>query len=110
MAGVRKQCPNCQVTLTRFQWSKLWFMSSVLSGRLIQPCAECGTLLRLSSMTLLTSLGAMGLLVTAVGLFMSYTPWLLIIALIFTLIILTGVMGTRVETAPSSSAAPSVLE
>jgi hypothetical protein len=86
-------------------------MSSVLSGRLIQPCGECGTLLRLSSMTLLTSLGAMGLLVTAVGLFVSYTPWLLIIALIFTLIILTGVMGTRVEAAPPpSSSAPSVLE
>jgi hypothetical protein len=53
----------------------------------------------------------MGLLVTAVGLFVSYTPWLLIIALIFTLIILTGVMGTRVEAAPPpSSSAPSVLE
>lgn len=104
MATTKKQCPNCHVTLTRYQWSRLWFMSSVLSGRLIQPCAECGTLLRLSAMTLLSSLGALGLLITAAGLFFWYTPILLVLALIFTLVILVGVMGTRVETAPSMTA------
>lgn len=104
-SSIRKQCPNCRVTLTRFQWSKLWFMSSVMSGRLVQPCGECGTLLRMSSMTLLTSLGALGLILTAIGLFRSYTPLMLVLALIFTLIILAGVMGTRVEAVPGPSAA-----
>lgn len=100
MAAATKQCPACRVTLTRYQWSKLWFMSSLLTGRLIQPCAECGTLLRLSSMTLLSSLGALGLLVSAVGLFTYRSPWLLILALVCTIVMLIGVMGTRIETAP----------
>ena len=99
----RKQCPNCEVTLTRYQWSRLWFMSSLLSGRLIQPCGECGTLLRLSAMTILSSLGVLGLFASAAGLFMTYSPWMLIFALLFTLIILVGVLGTRVETAPGST-------
>jgi hypothetical protein len=60
-------------------------MSSLLSGRLIQPCEECGTELRLSSMTVLASLGAIGLLASALGLFVTYSPWLLICALLSTL-------------------------
>lgn len=100
----RKQCPNCHVTLTRYQWSRLWFMSSLLSGRLIQPCHECGTQLRLSAMTVLASLGAFGLLASAVGLFMTYSPWLLICALLSTLTMLIGVLGTRIEQAPGTSA------
>lgn len=101
---IRKQCPNCRVTLTRYQWSKLWFMSSLLSGRLIQPCEECGTELRLSAMTVLASLGALGLFASAIGLFVTYSPWLLISALLSTLTMLIGVLGTRVEQAPGTSA------
>ena len=104
MSATKKQCPNCHVTVTRYQWSKLWFMSSVLSGRLVQPCEECGTMLRLSAMTLLSSLGALGLLATAVGVYLNYQSWLLVLALMFTLLILFGVMGTRVETAPAPAA------
>jgi CHASE2 domain-containing sensor protein len=75
-------------------------MSSVLSGRLVQPCSECGTLLRLSAMTLVASAGAIGLLITSVSLFLNYSRLLLIVALLLTVVILIGVMGTRVETAP----------
>ena len=106
LTAIRKQCPNCRVTLTRYQFSKLWFMSSLLSGRLIQPCEECGTQLRLSSMTVLASLGGFGLLASAVGLFRTYSPWLLIFALLFTLITLVAVLGTRVEQVSGSSATP----
>lgn len=105
MRTTRKQCPNCHVTLTRYQWSRLWFMSSLLSGRLIQPCQECGTELRLSAMTVLASLGAVGLLASAVGLVLTYSPWVLICALLSTLTMLIGVLGTRVEAASGSSVA-----
>jgi hypothetical protein len=98
----RRQCPSCRVTLTRYQWSRLWFMSSLLSGRLIQPCEECGTELRLSAMTVLAGLGAFGLLTSAVGLAFTPSPWLLIIALLCTLVTLVGVLGTRVERAPQA--------
>jgi hypothetical protein len=100
VATMKKQCPNCKVTLTRFQWSKLWWMSSMLSGRLVQPCAECGTLLRLSSMTLVTVIGAIGLLVTSVALVITKYSMLLIVALVCALVVLIGVMGARVETVP----------
>lgn len=100
MAGTKRQCPKCSITLTRYQWSRLWWMSSVLSGRLVQPCTECGTLLRLSAMTLVASAGAIGLLITSVALFLNYSRLLLIVALLLTIVILVGVMGTRVETAP----------
>lgn len=101
MATTKRQCPNCRVTLTRYEWSRLWWMSSLLSGRLVQPCSECGTKLRLSSMTLLASAGALGLIGTSVAVFLAYTPKLLILALVFALVILFGVLGTRLEVAPS---------
>src|SRR6476661_571348 len=97
MAKVRKQCPNCKVTLTQFKWSKLWWMSSVLSGRLVQPCAECGALLRLSAMMLVMALSALGLLVTSVALFVTKYPMLLIGALVCAVMILVGALGTKVE-------------
>src|SRR4051812_28470521 len=98
MAGTRKECPNCKITLTQFRWSKLWWMSSVLSGRLVQPCAECGTLLRLSSMTLVTGIASLGLGITSVALVVTKYPVLLIVALLCTVLILVGVLGTRIET------------
>jgi hypothetical protein len=98
MDTTKKQCPNCKVTLTRFQWSRLWWMSSGLSGRLVQPCTECGTLLRLSSSTLVAGLASVGLLVTSVSLIVTMYPMLLIVALVFALILLVGVLGTRIET------------
>jgi hypothetical protein len=97
MARVRKQCPNCKVTLTQFKWSKLWWMSSMLSGRLVQPCAECGTLLRLSSMTLATALASFGLVVTSVALIVTRYPMFLIVALACAVLTLVGALGTRVE-------------
>lgn len=98
--ATKRQCPNCSVTLTKYQWSRLWWMSSVLSGRLVQPCSECGTKLRLSSMTLVTSAGALGLIGTSAALFFYSSSILLIPALVFALVILFGVLGTRLEVAP----------
>lgn len=95
-----RQCPNCNVTLTRYEWSKLWWMSSIMSGRLVQPCKECGALIRLSALTLLTGVGAVGLIVAAVLLFRYQSVWLLVLALGFAITILIGVMGTRLETVP----------
>lgn len=99
-----RTCPNCSVTLTRYEWSKLWWMSSVLSGRLVQPCKECGAMIRLSALTLLTGVGAVGLIVAAFLLFEYQSVWLLVLALGFAITILIGVLGTRLETvAPPAS-------
>lgn len=101
MSTMRK-CPSCSVTLTRYEWSRLWWMSSVLSGRLVQPCKECGVLIRLSALTLLTGVGAVGLIITAGLLFRWQSIWLLLLALGFAVTILIGVLGTRLETVPSA--------
>ena len=100
--AIRKHCPNCNVTLTltKLGSSRLWWMSSVLSGRLVQPCAECGTLLRLSSMTLVTGLSSIGFVVASVGLVVTRYPMLLIIALSCAVLLLIGLLFTRVERAP----------
>lgn len=95
-----RTCPNCSVTLTRYEWSKLWWMSSVLSGRLVQPCKECGAMIRLTALTLLTGVGAVGLIVAAFLLFEYQSVWLLVLALGFAITILIGVLGTRLETVP----------
>jgi len=97
MATLKKHCPNCRVTLTQFTWSKFWWMSSVLSGRLVQPCAECGTLLRVSSMMLVTALAVVGLVVTSVALIVTKHPMLLILALVCAVLVLVGLLATRVE-------------
>ena len=99
MAATKRQCPNCKVTLTRPEWSKLWWMSSGLSGRLVQPCSECGALLRLSSSTLVVILAAIGLFTTSTALVVTRYRMLLIVALGCALFLLIGVLGTRVETA-----------
>jgi hypothetical protein len=99
MATTKRQCPNCKVTLSRPEWSKLWWMSSGLSGRLVAPCNECGTLLRLSSSTLVVVLSAIGLLTTSTALVVTHHRMLLIVALACAMFMLIGVLGTRVETA-----------
>ena len=98
----RRQCPECRVTMTRYEWSKLWWMSSVMSGRLVQPCPECGARLRLSAMVLLSTTCALGLLGTAgLYIFNPVTP-LLAIALVLLGLMLFSMMATRIETAPST--------
>ena len=98
--GNRRQCPECRVTLTRYEWSRLWWMSSVMSGRLVQPCSECGARLRLSAMVLLSTTSAIGLIATAVlYVFNPVTP-LLAIALVLLALMLFSMMATRIETAP----------
>jgi hypothetical protein len=99
MAAIRKQCPDCKVTLMQFRWSKLWWMSSMLSGRLVQPCAECGVLLRLSSMTLFTALASVGFAITSVALIVTRHPMLLIAMLVCAVLILVGALGARVGAA-----------
>ena len=96
--AIRKQCPECHVVLTRYQWSRLWWMSSGLSGRLIQPCSMCGAELKLSAMRMLSLFGALALM-AASGVMLAYGPssLLLAAALACTLTMLGGVMGTRVE-------------
>jgi hypothetical protein len=96
----KRECPNCHVTLTRYQWSKLWWMSSVMSGRLVQPCDECGSRLRLSSMTLVSSAASIGLIGVAIAYLMYQNKILLFAALALLLVILVAMMATRVEILP----------
>ncbi len=102
-----RTCPSCSVTLARHDWSKLWWMSWSFTGRLVQPCRECGALIRFSALTLLTGVGAIGLMLTA-ALFVKFqSVWLLVLALVSAVVILVGVLGTRLETvtlAPSAAA------
>lgn len=104
----RRQCPDCRVTLTRYEWSRLWWMSSMMSGRLVQPCTECGAQLRLSSMALLTTISALGLIGTA-ALYLAYRETtLLYSALVLTLLMLIGMLSTRLEKAPTALPAVAV--
>jgi hypothetical protein len=100
--GNRRQCPECRVTLTRYEWSKLWWMSSMMSGRLVQPCPDCGARLRMSAMVLLSTTSAIGLIVTAVAYISNpFTP-LLGIALVLLGLVLFSMMSTRLESAPAT--------
>ncbi|HEX5070078.1 MAG TPA: hypothetical protein VFV78_07665 [Vicinamibacterales bacterium] len=108
-----RECPQCGVKLTRYEWSRLWWMSGLMSGRLVQPCTECGTRLRMSSMTLVSSAASIGLIVTA-GLFFVYRDSseesqyarsvLLFIALALLLVVLVAMLATRIEAAPTATA------
>jgi len=97
----KRECPNCHITLTRYQWSKLWWMSSLMSGRLVQPCAECGAKLRLSSMTLVSSIAAIGLIGSAILYLMYPSSILLFVAIALLLVILFASMAVRIEVAPN---------
>ena len=100
-SGNSRQCPECGVKLTRYEWSKLWWMSGMMSGRLVQPCSECGVKLRMSSMALVSSVASLGLIITA-GLYLFYQlSWLLFVALTLVLVILIAMLATRLETVPS---------
>jgi len=99
--GNRRQCPECRVTLTRYEWSKLWWMSSMMSGRLVQPCPDCGARLRMSAMVLLSTTSAIGLIVTAVAYINSPMTTLLAIALLLLGLMLFSMMSTRLESAPT---------
>ena len=98
--GNRRQCPECRVTLTRYEWSKLWWMSSMMSGRLVQPCPDCGARLRMSAMVLLSTTSAIGLMVTAAAYIYNPMTALLAIALVLLGLILFSMMSTRLESAP----------
>lgn len=108
MSATRKQCPECKVTLTRYEWSRLWWLTSGLSGRLVQPCSECGALLRLSAMRVLTVLGAIGLLGSSIARFVNESDELLILALGCSILTLVGVLSTRVETVLKIARGPEV--
>ena len=100
--GNRRQCPECRVTLTRYEWSKLWWMSSMMSGRLVQPCPDCGARLRMSAMVLLSTVSAVGLIVTAGAYIYNPMTPLLVIALVLLGLTLFSMMSTRLETAPAT--------
>jgi hypothetical protein len=85
------------VTLTRYEWSRLWWLASGMSGRLVQPCIECGALLRLSAMRLFTGVGALGLLGSSIALSIARSDGLLVVSLAFSILIFVGVLSTRVE-------------
>jgi hypothetical protein len=109
----RRQCPDCSVTLTRYEWSRLWWMSSMMSGRLVQPCTECGARLRLSSMALLSTISALGLIGTSIMYLVYRESTLLYIALVLTLLMLVAMLSTRLEKVPSTvpgAAVPSPRE
>jgi len=104
--GNRRQCPECRVTLTRYEWSRLWWMSSMMSGRLVQPCSECGARLRLSGMALLSTTSAAGLIATALIYIFNPIAQLLAIALVLLGLMLFSMMSTRLEMAPSARRVP----
>ena len=106
--GNRRQCPDCSVTLTRYEWSRLWWMSSMMSGRLVQPCTECGARLRLSAMALLSTISALGLIGTSILYLVYRDSTLLYIALVLTLLMLVAMLSTRLEKVPSAMLAESV--
>ena len=101
---VSRQCPECGVRLTRYEWSKLWWMSGLMSGRLVQPCTECGARLRMSSMALVSSAAAIGLIVTAILFVVYQQNVFLFIALPLLLLILVAMLATRIEAVPSRTA------
>lgn len=101
----RRQCPECGIKLTRYEWSRLWWMSGMMSGRLVQPCAECGAKLRMSSMAAVSSLASLALIATAILYFFYPWPLLLFVALALVLVILIAMLATRVESVPSVTAA-----
>ena len=104
VSATRRQCPECGVKLTRPQWSKLWWMSGMMSGRLVQPCTECGAKLRMSSMALVSSLASAGLIgVAAIYIFYPTKP-LLFAALTLLLVIFVAMLITRIESVPSPPA------
>lgn len=99
----RRQCPECRVTLTRYEWSRLWWMSSMMSGRLVQPCHECGARLRLSAMALLSTVSALGILAIAV-LYLVYQQHVLLgIAAVLLVLLLISMMRTRIESLPPAA-------
>src|SRR6185295_3024190 len=100
-----RQCPNCGVKLTRYEWSKLWWMSGMMSGRLVQPCGECGVRLRMSSMSLVSTAASIGLIITSILYGIYQDKVLLIIAVALLLVILVAMLVTRIESVPSPSAA-----
>lgn len=100
-----RQCPDCGIKLTRYEWSRLWWMSGLMSGRLVQPCHECGARLRMSSMALVSSFAALGLIITSVLYGIYQQKVMLIIALALLLILLIAMMATRIESVPSLTAA-----
>jgi len=99
-----RQCPECGVKLTRYEWSKLWWMSGMMSGRLVQPCGECGTKLRMSSMALVSGVASLGIIITA-GFYLFYpSSILLFVVLGLLLVILIAMLATRLETVPKLGA------
>ena len=77
-----------------------------MSGRLVQPCTECGARLKLSSMALLTTISAFGLIGTSVIYLFYQDNYLLWIALVFLLLMLIAMMATRLEAVPQASSVP----
>jgi hypothetical protein len=104
LVGNQRQCPQCGVKLTKYEWSKLWWMSSGMSGRLVQPCQECGAKLKLSSMALISSLASLGLIITAISYLFYPASVLLFIALALLLVILVAMLATRIESVPAAPA------
>jgi predicted membrane channel-forming protein YqfA (hemolysin III family) len=83
-------------------------MSGIMSGRLVQPCAECGAKLRMSSMAAVSSVAALGLIGTAVVYVWADPEWrsyLLFVALGLLLVILIAMLATRIESVPPAPAA-----
>jgi hypothetical protein len=77
-------------------------MSSMMSGRLVHPCPDCGARLRMSAMVLLSTTSAIGLIVAAVGYISNPVTPLLWIALLLLALMLFSMMSTRLESAPAT--------
>jgi hypothetical protein len=80
-------------------------MSSLMSGRLVRPCAECGARLRLSSMTLVSSAASLALIGTAIIYLLYPNTVLLLVAIGLLLVILVTMSATRIEVVPALTSA-----
>ena len=94
---MKRECPECNVTLTRFEKSRLWWLSASMSGRLVQPCSGCGRLLRLSAMHAFTAIGSLGLIALSIARVATDSNVVLALALVCAVMILVGLVSTRVE-------------
>jgi hypothetical protein len=94
---MKRECPECNVTLTRFEKSRLWWLSASMSGRLVQPCSGCGRLLRLSAMHAFTAIGSLGLIALSIARVATDSQVVLVLALVCAVMIFVGMVSTRLE-------------
>lgn len=95
---MRKECPKCRASIG---WSERLRMSRILRRRASAPCPGCGTPLRYSATQYLSHVAALGLIASSLVLWAYDAVWLAWVNLPLSILLLAGVLATRLEAAPS---------